>query len=253
MSTFSYQLYSSRNFPPLHSTLEMLASLGYQQVEGYDGLFSGGEIGKLDTLPAELEVLGLTMPTSHLGLELLRAEPQQVIDIAGKLGIKRGFVPAIPEEDRSADASAWQRLGEELESLNQQYTKSGLAIGWHNHAFEFVETKSGELPLDLIMQHAPSIELELDVAWVAVGGQNPSDWIKKYANRICSAHIKDVAPTGECVDEDGWADVGHGTLDWPKLMQELRQSGVEDFVMEHDNPSDHKRFAKRSIDYCQTL
>ena len=39
MTAFSYQLYSSRNFPPLSRTLSMLADLGYEQVEGYGGLF----------------------------------------------------------------------------------------------------------------------------------------------------------------------------------------------------------------------
>lgn len=35
MTAFSYQLYSSRNFPPLAATLTMLADLGYAEVEGY--------------------------------------------------------------------------------------------------------------------------------------------------------------------------------------------------------------------------
>ena len=35
MTNFSYQLYSSLNFPPLSETLKMLAGLGYNRVEGY--------------------------------------------------------------------------------------------------------------------------------------------------------------------------------------------------------------------------
>ena len=34
MTDFSYQLYSSRNFPPLADTLRMVAEVGYTQVEG---------------------------------------------------------------------------------------------------------------------------------------------------------------------------------------------------------------------------
>ena len=39
MTDLSYQLYSSRNFPPLADTLSMLSDLGYSQVEGYGGLY----------------------------------------------------------------------------------------------------------------------------------------------------------------------------------------------------------------------
>ncbi|MEP4474644.1 MAG: sugar phosphate isomerase/epimerase, partial [Lentilitoribacter sp.] len=68
--------------------------------------------------------------------------------------------------------------------------------------------------------------------------------------RITAAHVKDIAPEGECAEEDGWADVGHGVIDWPNIFGELQVVGTELFVMEHDNPSDHHRFAKRSLENC---
>ena len=57
-----------------------------------------------------------------------------------------------------------------------------------------------------------------------------------------------AAMPGEATAEDGWADVGYGTLDWPTLFAEIRrQTAAKYFVMEHDNPSDPERFAGRSI------
>ena len=35
----SYQLYSSRNFPPLADTLRMLRTAGYEAVEGFGGIY----------------------------------------------------------------------------------------------------------------------------------------------------------------------------------------------------------------------
>ena len=58
---------------------------------------------------------------------------------------------------------------------------------------------------------------------------------------------KDIAPEGENEEEDGWADVGHGTLDWTGLTRALQGAGVDLFVMEHDKPADARRFAERSI------
>ena len=59
--------------------------------------------------------------------------------------------------------------------------------------------------------------------------------------------MKDIAPKGDNQDEDGWADVGHGTVDWKSLLGLLRGAGVAHLVIEHDNPSDHARFARRAL------
>ena len=54
-------------------------------------------------------------------------------------------------------------------------------------------------------------------------------------------------------DEDGWADVGHGVMDWTAIMAALRKTNARWFVMEHDNPKDHSRFASRSIETARGL
>ena len=72
-------------------------------------------------------------------------------------------------------------------------------------------------------------------------------WVEKYGSRITAAHVKDIAPAGQNADEDGWADLGSGVLDWPALTAALQAKGVDLFIMEHDNPSDMTRFASNSI------
>ena len=106
--------------------------------------------------------------------------------------------------------------------------------------------------MSLILEHAPSVEWEADIAWIVRGGGDPMAWIADHGDRMTTAHVKDIAPDGECVDEDGWADVGHGTMDWAAITAALRGAGVDLFVMEHDKPSDAARFAKRSLDAFKT-
>ena len=55
--TIAYQLYCSRNFPPLDATLAMLADAGYGAVETYGGLYDD-----LDALRAGLDRHGLPRP-----------------------------------------------------------------------------------------------------------------------------------------------------------------------------------------------
>jgi sugar phosphate isomerase/epimerase len=62
-----------------------------------------------------------------------------------------------------------------------------------------------------------------------------------------------MAPKGQNADEDGWADVGKGEIDWPSIMDLARKTRTLHYVMEHDNPSDLERFARRSFDYVSKL
>ena len=75
------------------------------------------------------------------------------------------------------------------------------------------------------------------------GGADPRRWIERYRGRIPLVHVKDIAPAGEKKDEDGWADVGTGTVPWTELWPLCVAAGAEIMVAEHDNPNDFDRFA----------
>ena len=66
---------------------------------------------------------------------------------------------------------------------------------------------------------------QADVAWLVRGGAEPATWLRRYSDRLVSAHVKDIAPEGTALDEDGWADVGAGVLDWKSLWQICRDCG----------------------------
>lgn len=242
---FSYQLYSSRNFPPMSATFEMLSKAGYGAVEGYGALYA--DDAAVAATAAGLAATGLTMPTGHFSLAMLEGEVEKVLGIARALKIERIYCPYIMPDDRPTTSAGWRAFGARLEAAAAPYRAAGLGFGWHNHDFEFVATPEGTLPQDEIFAGGPGLEWEIDVAWVIRGGADPLAWISRYASRITAAHVKDIAPKGENADEDGWADVGHGTVDWPAIMAALRAVGCRHFIMEHDNPKDHARFATRSI------
>lgn len=239
---FSYQLYSSRNFPPIDDVLGRLARLGYKQVEGFGGLYADAE-----SLAASLKRHGLSMPTGHFGLAQLK-DTEMALRTAETLGIRVLYCPAIPKEERSQGEAKWVELGETLAQLGETFRRRGFGFGWHNHDFEFKPTDSGRLPMDIILETAPNNEWEMDIAWVVKGGQDPLAWIRKHGARINAVHVKDIAPAGEATDEDGWADVGHGIMDWQALQAAVKaHTNARYWVMEHDNPSDDARFAQRSL------
>lgn len=246
MTEFSYQLYSSRNFGPIEKTLSMLAAAGYSQVEGYGALFTNAaDAAKLAEL---LKANGLTMPSAHIGLQMLEDNPDEVVAIAKALDLKAVYVPHLAAEERPDSAAGWQEIGARTQAALAPLAAIGLDIGWHNHDFEIADAGNGQSVLDALLAGGPDLKLELDLAWVAVGGDDAAGYIKKYADKLSSVHIKDIAPKGECEDEDGWADVGHGTMDWTAIKQALDATDNKYLTAEHDNPNDDVRFANRSIE-----
>lgn len=69
-----------------------------------------------------------------------------------------------------------------------------MLFGWHNHDFEFAALADGSLPMQHILDSAPGIDWEMDVAWVVRGGSEPQDWISPPSQRITAVHVKDIAP-----------------------------------------------------------
>lgn len=242
MVDLSYQLYSSRNFTPLDDTLRMLNDLGYSQVEGYGGVFEN-----LRETTGLLKETGLTMPSGHFGLDMLESDPAQVLEIAEACNMKAVYCPHIAEELRPVDAAGWRAFGARVQKAGEPIREAGLIYGWHNHDFELRPDPNGKVPLEEIFAGGPELSWEADIAWIQRGGADPLDWIARHGTRLSAAHIKDIAPAGACEDEDGWADVGEGVMDWPAIWRALQATPCSIFVIEHDNPSDHHRFARRSI------
>lgn len=253
MTKLGFQLYSARNFQPFSDVFALIAKAGYSEVEGYGALYASVDDAALSTLKADLESHGLTMPTGHFGLDFLEKEPETVLKIARTLGIEAIYCPYVLPEARPSDAAGWFAFGERLQKAGKPYRDAGLAFGWHNHDFEFVTLEDGTTPQEQIFAGGPDLQWEADIAWIIRGGADPFAWIERYGDRITAVHVKDIAPKGENTDEDGWADVGHGTVDWKGLIAALKGKPVKHFVVEHDNPKDIARLATRSIAAFRTF
>jgi sugar phosphate isomerase/epimerase len=251
MTDFSFQLYSARNFPPLSETLKMVKRAGYASVEGYGALYA--DEAKVAELKEHLGTSGLTMPTGHFGLDMLEKEPDRVLEIAKALGIETVYCPFLQPSDRPDTGAGYVAFGRRLQEAGKPVRDAGLGFGWHNHAFEFEKLPDGAIPQVAIFEGGPDLEWEADLAWVIKGGADPLEWIKTFGKRLTAVHIKDIAPAGQNADEDGWADVGHGTVDWKGLMAALRTTGAKYFIIEHDNPKDATRFAERSLAAVKAL
>lgn len=241
---WSFQLYSARNFQPWDKVLQLLGQVGYKEVEGFGAVYEDPTAFR-----RELDKNGLAMPSGHFSIDALENDFGGAARTAEALGIKLIACPYLMPDQRPSDAAGWRAFGERLGKVGEKARKAGFDFAWHNHDFEFKALADGSVPQKHIFDAAPDIGWEMDVAWVIKGNADPNKWIGDYAGRIKAVHVKDIAPAGQNTNEDGWADVGHGSVDWKGLVKTLREkTSAMTYVMEHDNPSDYQRFARRSFD-----
>ena len=246
----SIQLYTLRSLGELDRVLDTVKQAGYGHVETI-----GSHLDDAENVRAKLEARGLKVSSSHVSLAALRERPDVVVDACRILGFDQLFMPAVPAEQRQGDAVFWRALGHELGEIAERMRDQGIAFGYHNHDWELAPKEREKTALDLIFEAAASSPLawQVDIAWLVRGGADPKVWMQRYPDRVVSAHVKDIAPQGQNEDQDGWADIGAGVLDWRDLWQAARAVGAKWMVVEHDKPSDPAESARASYAFISRM
>jgi sugar phosphate isomerase/epimerase len=235
-------------------TLEQVAAIGYREVEfaGYYG-----------RTPAEIRALlarnGLTSPSAHIPIDLLNAGTaswQKALDDANAVGHQWVTIPWLAPEARPKTADAWRSLAATLSRGAEQAHASGLRFAYHNHDFELAPVPgdggAGVLPLELLLRETdPSrVGFEMDVYWVTKAGQDPVSLMARFPGRFHMLHLKDATPK----PEQRFTEVGHGTINWPAVLAQRGQAGVEHVFVENDEPAGDPLVSIRtSYEYLASL
>lgn len=161
---------------------------------GYAGIESGSLAGEtLDETKANrehLESLGLAVA----GIGCSHRDPDKLasaIEHASVLGTKNittFYGPVESEEQLIAEA-------EVLEGMAQQCADAGLKFCYHNHDHEFRNTFRGKgnvNAIDILLEEAPHLFLELDIGWCHSGGVDPLYLIRRHPERIGALHLRDI-------------------------------------------------------------
>jgi len=244
------QLYTLRRLGlPFETLVRRAAEAGYAGVEtvgshGLDAAAAG----------AAAAAAGVKVCSSHVPLHALEEDATGVCRFNRALGNDVVVVPWLPPELRGGSAAGWQALGRRLAGLGQRCRDEGVRLLYHNHDFE-LEPVDGRTGLAWMLDAAApeDLGLEPDLGWVRRAGLDPVALLAPYAGRCPRVHVKDLAPADGREVDGGWMDVGDGVLDWPALLPACRRAGAEWFVVEHDEPSDPIRTARRSAEQLRAL
>jgi len=259
----SIQLFSAFKFKNYPKLISELGAMGYDAVEGFFDLFEDTK-----TIRSALDKANMSMPTIHMPLEMLENGLATALKISREFGVNTLYAPWLEPSDRPTNSAGWSDLAKRLETVGKQVTDHGFGFGWHNHDFEFIRLEDGRTGMEILLEQAPELEWEPDLAWVFRGGADPLPWIEKYGKRITAAHFKDVAPNWNQAQEwgkddnniatrsaddpaeytGGWANPGTGILDWKAYFSALKtHTHIKVLAAEHDDTHDVLGFARQAI------
>lgn len=243
------QLYTVRNEMKenFYGTLKKVKEIGYDGVE-FAGLFghTGAEVKKM------CEDLGLNPISAHVPYQDMLADPEGVLGEYKTIGCKYVVMPYLQKEEFDDEENV-KTIIKNIEMLGGVAKKRGMTMLYHNHDFEFKKL-NGKYILDLIYDSisADLLQTELDTCWVNIGGENPAEYMLKYAGRSPIVHLKDFfgeksddmyeligiekkAPTRPSNFE--FRPVGLGMQNFPSILESAKKVGAEWIVVEQDNPS----------------
>lgn len=238
------QMYTLRSVASLDERLKIVHDAGVRAVETV-----GTQDVSAKTLKQLLGKYSIKAISTHAQLADLRSDLDGVVAFNKAIGNTTLVVPYLKKEERPTDAAGWIALGKELGAIANKVRAKGMTLAYHNHDFELVDF-NGKTGLELLFEGAgPQLQAELDLAWIARAGRDPADLLGKFRGRVFAVHAKDNAPPGQAKDEDGFAALGKGVLDWNTILPAAARAGVKWYIIEHDHPLDPAAVVKTGAAY----
>ncbi len=243
------QLYTMRALDaPEDEVLAHVAAAGYAYVETVHRTDRTAQAWK-QTLAQH----GLSVISGHVPMEALTSDRDGTIQFYADLGTQIIAIPIAPPKlwaGEASGASDWQRVGAELNTLGEACRAGGLQLLYHNH-WQEMAVYDGQLAIDWLLGETDPVNvgLEPDFAWIVKGGADPVALLQRYRDRCPCVHMKDLAPQGTNEDQMGLADVGHGELDWSRILPAAQAAGAQWYIVEHDMPKSHVDSITRSYDF----
>ena len=242
------QLYSVRDEmeKDMDATLKAVAEMGYDCVE-----FAGYFDHTAEEVKAMCEKYGLEPVSVHQGHSVFLDDPENSVNYLKTLGVKYCAIPHVSPERWKEE---YDVLIDEIKKVGKLLKDNGIKLMYHNHDFEFKKI-DGEYALDILYKEVSPdlLQTQLDTCWVNVGGENPAEYVKKYAGRIPTVHLKDFAGSKSekmyaliGIDDDKKTEtkgtfefrpLGKGLQDFKSIVKAADEGGAEWFIVEQDSPS----------------
>ena len=266
------QVYNLRDL--LENTPENFRSV-MQQVKdlGYEGVELAGTYGlSPEEIRDTLREVGLVPVSAHVPFDEMEADIEKVVRDYKTIGCKYIAVPYLPEELRPG-TEKYAYVLDSIRKFADYSTAHGLPMLYHNHDFEFYKMPDGEYAFDYMYRTIPQeiLGVEPDTCWIKVAGEDPAQYLRKYADRCHVIHIKDFYKEGKTArmykllgveeEETAAADdgvfefrpLGEGMQNWEEILAAAEETAAEWLIVEQDehNGIGAIEAARRSMEYLK--
>jgi sugar phosphate isomerase/epimerase len=246
----SIQLYTLRSLGELDRILDTVKQAGYEHVETV-----GSQLDDAENVRTKLDGRGLKVSSGHVSLAALRERPDVVVQACRTLGFDQLFMPAVPPEQRQSDAPFWRALGSELGEIAERMRGQGDRLRLSQPPLR-TRTKGGrEDRLGANLRGGGGQPTRLAGGHrMASTGRCRSQGVDAALPRPRRLRAREgYRATGANEDQDGWAEIGAGVLDWRDLWQATRAAGARWMVVEHDKPADPAETAHASYAFISRM
>jgi len=188
LPALSVQTYTVRDDlgPRAGETLARLRALGFANVEPFN------IVSDPEGLARDLEAVGLRARTAHANIVMLDRE--EVVAAARRLGVEAVIVPWA-EPDRFRSHESIRELAGEINDAARFAAHHGVAVGYHNHEFEFATHVRGTPAWEILVDELDDdVVIELDTYWASVGGADVFELIPRRSTRVRYLHVNDEPP-----------------------------------------------------------
>ncbi len=221
------QLYSVRKemLADAAGTLKQLAKIGYKELESAKsekGNYYGLKPKEIKKIAADL---GMTVRSGHVHID---KDWQKSVDEAAEAGQSYLICSSMPSQGQTIEN--YQKTADAFNKAAEDCKKQNLIFGYHNHEEEF-EKVNGQVLYDILLDRTDAnlVQMEMDLGWLIVTGNDPDKYFEKYPNRFPLWHLKDMDLTKKQSTE-----FGKGGVDIKKLVAGGKKAGMKYFFVEQE-------------------
>lgn len=240
------QLYSVRDLiaKDYDGTLKQLGALGFREVESA-GYFEH----TADQVKKSMTMASLRCVSAHYPLAQLQPNLDEALRFSKALGVKfivcsspmlspsRAKGVDFKEVSETINMDDWKWNFEQFNRIAKRVKQEGMQFAYHNHTPEF-RAENGVMPFDELFRNTDpdNMTVEMDCGWVAVAGQDPVEYLKKYPTRISMLHIKDFKLNGSTsvVNPPPSTELGRGSVDYRPIFAAAKQAKIAHYFIEQE-------------------
>jgi sugar phosphate isomerase/epimerase len=177
-----------------------------------------------------LDDCGTKVSGAHYGLPFFD-DADNLFECMNIFDCKNIIVPWV-QHDTFATIESIKQFADGLNKAGEVATAAGFNFLYHNHDFEFVIV-DGENGMEHLIAHTDPryLKLEVDVAWVKLGGVDELEFLNKHAARVGLIHGKDFDPA----NNPRWTVAGQGTVNLDGALKFAVDHKVEFVAIELDD------------------